>query len=324
MKKSKLLFISIAAAAVIFVILVLWDDDGPKEPVYQEIQLQLADIRKSVSTTGIVNPQNRLEIKPAVAGRVESILVKEGDYVRTGRVLAMMSSEERAALIDSARAKGAEAVEYWKKIYKPISLIAPINGTIIVRDVEPGQSVTTSDAMFVISDRLIVQADVDETDIGLVKKGFRASITLDAYPEVEASGKVDHISYESTTSNNVTIYKVDILPDRVPSVFRSGMTANIEIFMLEKKDCPTLPLEAVKKDGGGSYVLVKTKQINPQKKYIETGVSDLTRVEIVSGLSESDIVLMQNANQYLLDMPADNDKTNPFMPQRKKTKKEVK
>ena len=177
-----------------------------------------------ISTTGTVQPQNRLELKPPINGRIEKIFVQEGDRVTIGQTLAVMSSTERAALLDAARTQSKETLAYWEEVYKPTPLIAPINGEVIVRGVEPGQTVTSSDAALVLSDRLIVQAQVDETDIGKVKLGQTAVISLDAYPETKVKATVDHIAYDSTIVNNVTIYKVDILPKKIPAVFISKDT----------------------------------------------------------------------------------------------------
>ena len=86
--------------------------------------------------------------------------------------------------------------------------------------IQPGQTVTTSDAVVVLSDRLIVRAQVDETDIGKIKLNQGAFITLDAYLDTKIGAVVDHIYYESETVNNVTIYKVDLIPENTPEFFR--------------------------------------------------------------------------------------------------------
>jgi len=276
-------------------------------------------VKLSISTTGIVQPQNRLEMKPPMNGRVDRILVKEGFRVKTGQVLAWMSSEERAALIDTARSKGKEAVRYWKNAYQQIPLISPISGTVIVRDIEPGQTITTTTAVLVVSDRLIVEADVDETDIGNVKRGQKAIITLDAYPDVVVEARVSHISYESTTENNVTVYKVDIVPDEVPSVYRSGMSANIEIIQELKEDCLLLPDDIIKSDDNGKFVLIAGKGKDgmiPEKRYVETGVTDKSSIEILKGLSEKDrIIIRKQKGMFHLEESSVHSK-NPFMPKR--------
>ena len=101
----------------------------------KEIQPVVGDIRLTVITTGVVEPQNRLEIKPSINGRVEEILVREGDKVTRGQILARTSSTERAALVDAARSQGEETLEYWEEVYKKTPIISPINGEVIVRSI---------------------------------------------------------------------------------------------------------------------------------------------------------------------------------------------
>jgi len=91
-----------------------------------------------------------------------------------------------------------------------------VDGEVIVSKDYSGQTITTADVVIVLSDHLIVQAQVDETDIGKIKLGQEVKLTLDAYPQIKITGKVNHIYYESLIVNNVTIYQVDILPDSVP------------------------------------------------------------------------------------------------------------
>ena len=153
-----------------------------------------------------------------MGGRIEEILVEEGRVVKKGAVLAMLSSTERAALLDAAKLQGKNEESYWNNVYKKTTVLAPMDGQVIVRSVDPGQTVTASDSLFVLSDRLIVKAFVDETDIGRVKIGQKALIGLDAYPDIRVTGAVEHIYYESHLQNNVNIYNVDIIPDRIPDV----------------------------------------------------------------------------------------------------------
>ena len=193
MKYIKFLFLFVALIIVVFLLKLRKNESGVI--TYSEIHPFYGDICVLVSTTGVVEPQNRVEIKSPIAGRIEEILVEEGDKVKKGDVLCLMSSTERAALLDAAHLKGEEELKYWKEVYKPTPLIAPVDGEVIVRAVEPGQTVTVNDAILVLSDRLIVKAQVDETDIGKVKLGQKAVIALDAYPDIKVEGKVDHISY---------------------------------------------------------------------------------------------------------------------------------
>jgi membrane fusion protein, macrolide-specific efflux system len=303
---------------IIVIISLLFIFNSKKTPAVTRklINPYFGTIKTFVSTTGTILPQNRLEIKPSISGRVESILVKEGDYVKAGQTLVWMSSTDRAALIDTARAQGGAQLKYWEEVYKPIPLIAPITGSVIVRAMEPGQTATTSTVILVLSDRLTVKANVDETDIGRVKTGQTAEITLDAYPDVKVNGRVNLIKYESTTINNVTTYEVDILPDKVPSVYKSGMSANINIFDNIKNNVLLLPDEALVHENEQTYVLVNTgKDQKQEKRLIKTGLNDEQSVEIVSGLSEKEKVVIIQKKFVASEK---NNSGSPFMPTRKR------
>lgn len=312
MKNKKILYLILLLILVIVIIFIIKSSKkGNSNDVISQIKPVYSDIQTIITTTASVQPQNRLEVKPQVNGRLEQVLVKEGDYVRAGQVVAWMSSTERAALIDSARAQGQASVKYWEDIYKPIPLVSPIYGQVIVQTVQPGQTITTSDDVVVISDRLIVEAQVDETDIGHVKLGMLVNLALDAYPDINVTAKVVRIYYESVVVNNVTIYKVDILPDKIPSVFRSGMSSTVNIITMNKKHIITLPVSAVIQRKGKGFVLL-SKNSQEQRQKIETGISDDKNIEIVSGLSTNDIVLEKV--QKLSGRQKQQQGTNPFMP----------
>lgn len=311
MRVNKIFIIGIAVLAVIL-FFVFRRGSGPQKGAVQvtEYTVEKGDVLVTLSTTGVVEPQNRLEVKSPINGRVEDIMVREGDAVTQGQVLALMSSTDRAALLDSARAQGQDAVAYWQDVYKATPLISPINGEVIVRSVEPGQTVTSADPVIVLSDRLIVNAQFDETDIGRVKLDQKAVITLDAFPETAIRGEVNHIAYESKLVNNVTIYEVDIVPHDVPDFFRSGMSATVEIIEQERRDVTRLPLEAVTRENGSSFVLLKQgrKTLNQE---VSLGLRNDTYAEVVSGLNPGDTILIKE-QKYVL--PKDNAGSSPFMP----------
>ncbi|MFH1829851.1 MAG: efflux RND transporter periplasmic adaptor subunit [Pseudomonadota bacterium] len=311
-KKVKLaltiIIASVVLAFIFFRIAGRGDSDGKLVP----IKPSRGDLALTVSTIGTVKPQNRLEIKPPINGRIEKILVNEGQEVKIGDVLALMSSTERATLIDAARLKGEKEFKYWKQAYKETPLIAPIDGVVIVRDVEPGQTVTASDAVLVLSDRLIVEGDVDETDIGELKVGQRAIIGLDAYPEIKIDALVDHISYESQVVSNVTIYKVDILPREIPDVFRSGMSANVEVFVQEVKDALLIPSDAVIHEKQKTFVWMKDPSDGAvKKKQIIVGIESNGFAEVVSGISDVDTIY---ASKRSYAVPKKKNGDSPFFP----------
>ncbi len=279
-----------------------------------EIKPVVGLIKSIISSTGTVYPKNRLEVKPPVSGRIESILIKEGEAVKIGQTLAWMSSTERAALLDAARGQGEKQLKYWEEIYKSIPLLAPIDGEVIVATIQPGQTVSTADAVIVLSDQLIVRAQVDETDIGKIKLGQKAVIKLDAYSDTQITAKVEHIYYESETVNNVVIYNVDLVPEEVPEFFRSGMSASVDFIVESKDNVLILPLDAVQQDKDENYVWVKLEgSPDPVKRVVKLGTMEEEKYEILSGLTAEDTVVV-STDKYVLPAASSNTGSNPFMP----------
>jgi len=271
-----------------------WQAGDETQPAYREISVSRGDLELTILSTGVVQPRNRLEIKPPIAGRAEQVLVQEGQSVTKGQILAWMSSTERAALIDAARARGPEELKRWEELYRATPVLAPISGTVIARSVEPGQTFTGNDAVFVMSDRLTVKAQVDETDIAQVKLGQRATVVIDAYPEQPFEAAVAQIAYDAKTVQNVTIYEIDVLPREIPSFLRSGMTASVTFHVASRPGVLLVPGAAVRQRDGRAYVLVPADKPGapPREQEIRAGASGGGRVEVVSGLEEGQTVLV--------------------------------
>lgn len=299
-------FLLLIAGGTLFYFRSPRDESG-----FKVIPVKRGTIVQKVEATGTVSPQNRLEIKPPVAGRVEEILVKEGDEVRKGKILAWISSNERAALLDSVRTQGKEEIKKWESLYKPTPVVAPISGTIILRNVETGQSFQNTDPIFVMADRLTVKAQIDETDIALIKLKQKAEITLDAYPAHPIKGEVVHLAYDATLTNNVTTYQVDILPIDPPEFLRSGMTSNVDVEVARKDNVMMIPSIAIQTTEDGSVVLTGNEE-KPSAVPVTTGLDDGRKIEIVSGLSDSDHVLVKQS----AGLKKKSTSGSPFMPNR--------
>lgn len=264
------------------------------EMTFVEHTVGLGDLEIQILSTGVVQPENKVEIKPPIAGRVEKVLVREGTKVKKGQILAWMSSTERAAMLDAASAKGPQELKEWEEMYRATPILAAINGTIIQKNIESGQTFTTADAILVMSDRLTVKAQVDETDISKIKVKQNALITLDAYPEKKIQAQVDLIAYDATTVNNVTTYIVDVLPKEPPDYMRSGMTANVVFVVDSKRDVLIVPTEAIKTDGKKNTVSMKsTDSKQTFEREVQLGISDGKKTEIVAGLQVGEKILVQ-------------------------------
>ncbi|TGN17304.1 efflux RND transporter periplasmic adaptor subunit [Leptospira idonii] len=267
--------------------------------VYQQLNVKRGNLNVFVRATGSVQPKNRLEIKPPIAGRIESVLVEEGNVVSKGKMLAWMSSTERAALLDAARAKGANELKEWEDLYKPTPVLAPLRGLVIANNIRPGQTVTQQDILYVLSDSLIVQAKVDETDLSRIKKGQKAMLTIDSFPGEAIRGEVSHIAYEAVTENNVTVYTVDINPLSHPEFLRSGMSSTVDFIFAEEKDVLVVPNESVFQENGKNFVWVKkgkdSEKYVPQE--VTLGISDDSYTHLKSGLEEGEVFYLKKQIQ---------------------------
>ena len=294
----KITYLALIAAAA--TILWSWQSrHSPDAPEAQDaaapsedagtVEVKRGDIHVEVTSSATITPENKLEIKPPIAGRAETVLVDIGQEVKRGQSLAMMSSSERAALLDAARGKGPKEVAFWEEVYKTAPLVAPIDGVIISRTLVPGQVVTTGDVAFIMSDLLIAKANMDETDLAKVYMGQRAMVTLDSYPDNRIEGEVSKIAYNSNTTNNVTTYPVDVTMKSIPEFARSGMTANVGFVQESKTKVLILPLDAIGPDDTVQLAAKDGTAGEPQK--IVTGLSDGKNVEILEGLAEGQRVV---------------------------------
>jgi macrolide-specific efflux system membrane fusion protein len=266
------------------------------------------NIEVKVLATGMVQPYTRVEVNSPVSGRIDRVLVNEGNFVRPGDILAWISSEDRIALLDAARSnldvaqsKGdSSAIKealasqvIADNAYKPVPLTNSISGQVINRSCEPGQNVTTQTVLFVISDRLVASVQVDEADIGKIFLGQDAVITLDAFPDEIIQGKVTKIAHEGTTVTDVVVYNVMVQPLKVPSYWSSGMTANVSFVVISKQNILIVPNSALKERNGKKIIMIQQgERVEP--KTIETGVTDGKKIEVLSGLNEGDKIIISN------------------------------
>ena len=120
------------------------------------------------------------------------------------------------------------------------TITSPIDGTVISKSVEEGQTVAASfntPELFTIAKDLTnmqVVANVDEADIGGVKEGDRVTFTVDAYPDDTFEGTVKQVRLEATTTNNVVTYEVVISAPNTDLKLKPGLTANVTIYTKER------------------------------------------------------------------------------------------
>ena len=323
MKKVAIIF----TILLILGIIITYQLRDKKEKIevvnYVPYTVSTADVKEVIDTTGEVSALNRVEIKPSVSGRVDRLLVNEGDSVRKGQVLAYLSSSDRVAILDAVRANPNENIKDWENTYKATPVISPMKGKIILRNVVEGQTISTGDILYALADELIVLASVDEADIGKIKNGQRAEITLDAYKDVTINGKVFQILEEGKNVSNVITYYVKIRPEKTPAFFKSLMTANIDIIVKEQKSAVVIPWDSFYEDEKGETFVLVGDNMQQIKHKITTGIFDGDNVEVTSGLSNGDTILVKQSNY---NISTTKEETRGFLsmgPGKRKTNKEI-
>lgn len=289
--KKIILAIAVIFGCLTFVSLKLM---AKKDSEYEEYKLALGPMKIIVEATGTVKSENEVEVKVPISGRIEKILVVEGDRVKKDQVLFYVSSSERAALLDAAKARGPEEYKEWEQNFKMTPVYSPIDGTIIQRRYEPGQTFSAEATVLVMSDRLTVKAKVDETDIGKVVVNQNAEIILDAYQDKIIKAKIDQIAFDAVVENSVTTYVVDVLPDQAPKFMRSGMTANVNIEVANRQNVLTIPIIGAIYHNDKSYVLVKdSNSENFIEKEVKLGATEGNKIEVVDGLKAGDTIYIK-------------------------------
>lgn len=140
------------------------------------------------------------------------------------------------------------------------TIYSPIEGVVMNRAVDEGQTVAASfntPEIFTIAQDLTqmqVEADIDESDIGMVREGQRVEFDVDAYPGEKFTGTVEQIRLAPVTTSNVVTYTVIINAPNPDQKLLPGMTANIVIYVEEKRDVLTVPYKAVKFNPVAEYL----------------------------------------------------------------------
>jgi macrolide-specific efflux system membrane fusion protein len=269
----------------------------PARPDAISVKVAEAPIEQTVEASGSVAPYHRVEIKSAIGGRIEKLLVDEGYKVTAGQTIAWISSTDRAAILDAARSQGPDELKKWQDAYKATPIVAPQPGVIILNNTVEGQTIDPTVVIYAMSDVLIVIAQVDESDIGRIHLGMPARVVLDSYPDKKDEAKVFDILYEGKNVSNVIQYQVKLKLDKVPAYFRSQMTANISFIVKRKSKALLVPASAVREKDGVKQVLTPSPEPGGRDVWreVKTGIENDTSVEIVSGLDAGDTVLIRQA-----------------------------
>lgn len=207
------------------------------------------------------------------------------------------------------------------------TITSPIDGTVISKSVEEGQTVAASfntPELFTIAKDLKnmqVIANVDEADIGGVAVGNRVNFTVDAYPDDTFEGVVKQVRLEATTTNNVVTYEVVISAPNADLKLKPGLTANVTIFTKEQANILSVANKALrftptKETVGKNMKIVDCKGKNKvwtlngntlTAHSVNIGQSDAMHTQIISGIKAGQSVV----TEIVVDASEDEEDSQP-------------
>ncbi|WP_319481441.1 efflux RND transporter periplasmic adaptor subunit [uncultured Draconibacterium sp.] len=222
------------------------------------------------SQASLDNAKAELDYQQATYNRMEPLNDKQ--------LISQTDFDQLVYSLNKAKASYNNAMAQHKrnKINLDYALIySPIDGVVLNKEVEEGQTVAASfntPTLFTIANDLTqmqVEANIDEADIGHIKEGQRVEFTVDAYPETVFEGKVTQLRWEPTVTNNVVTYTIVVDAPNPDYKLMPGMTATIQVYVLEKNDILVVPSKALR--------------FNPDPKLLMSYMSQQDKPEIPEG-----------------------------------------
>lgn len=183
------------------------------------------------------------------------------------------------------------AYELALKTYKDCQITSPFDGVIAKRFIDAGELIATSMtpiATIVDIKKVKISVYVNEEDFALIKPGLPAKILVDAYPDRIFEGKVSKVGSIIDASSRKL--EAEITVDNGDAALRPGMFARVELAVASKADVPIIQYDYALKDLDGYYVFVLEGDI-AKKRYIKPGLINGELMEVVSGLSEGEMIV---------------------------------
>jgi RND family efflux transporter MFP subunit len=273
-------------------------------------QDSLAQVRNNLynaiknADNSLANARNNCDQQISSAqGRVDSALrqfeVNQADFAR----LTAPARNEDISLYQAQLKQAQAQLDAVENNLKNALIIAPISGTISKVNYETGEQFSSAKPMIsmLAEKNFNVEVDISEADISKIKIGNDVRITLDALGEDNKfTGKVSFIEPAQTIIQDVIYYKIKIIfnPNQNLSAVKPGMTTNTEIITAEKNNVLAIPLRSIiNKNGEGKFVRIFLNGSIKEEKISFGLLSDDGQIEVLSGLSAGDIIIISKIQQ---------------------------
>jgi len=204
------------------------------------------------------------------------------------------------AQVELAKARVKEAQERLNALKVSLSytkIYAPISGFVSAVSTQQGETVVSglsAPNLITIIDptKLEMWIYVDETDIGRTKPGMKVEYWVDTYRDKRFSGTIHTIYPQPEIKDNIVYYLAIVKIDpKDTTLLKPEMTTHVRIIVEEKSNILVVPNNAVRFEEGKNVVYIKTKG-TPERRHVVPGIRDDTFTEIVSGLSEGDVIVV--------------------------------
>lgn len=176
-----------------------------------------------------------------------------------------------------------------------IDLLAPIDGTVLKVNATVGEDVGTA-SIITIADlaKPMLQVYLDETDFDKAIVGYNAEVTFDAYPDDLFTGLVVQVDPSLSSSQGASLVsllvQLDLLALDQPKRLPLGMSATVDIIAGRATDALLVPVEAVRDLGDDTYAVFVIENGQPLMRVVTVGITDLTYIEVTSGLNAGEVV----------------------------------
>lgn len=255
------------------------------------------------ASSGTFAYQSESTVTASVSGTVTAVCIREGDYAAKNQTLVTLGGDALEDSIQNARdnLRSAElSMDSTQNQLDSYTITSPIEGTIVDKQYKAGDTVESGKTLCTIYDLsyLEMTMNIDELDIGKIAEGQPVQITADAVEGKTYTGVITKVSVLGSTSGGVTSYPVTVRIDETEGL-RPGMNVDAEIVLEQAEDALTVPVEAVSR---GDLVLVTKDSPSAADAAdreapegyvyvsVESGVSDDSYAQILSGLQEGDTV----------------------------------
>lgn len=242
-------------------------------------------------------------ITSTATGEIEEINIKNNKWINKNDVVLVLDSETLRDQKKSTEISYREAELARERTLESLddyTIKAPIDGTVIKKEKKVGDTLdntkgATTLAIIYDLSSLEFDVEVDELDISSVQVGQEVIIKADAVKDKTYTGYVEKINVKGTSNNGVTVYPVTVRINEFDSKLMPGMNIDAEIIIEKVENVLVIPTECIQR---GNTVFVKgekdSKDDTAPEGYktvkVETGMSDTSNIEIVSGLKEGDVV----------------------------------